>query len=309
LEFSQTAYLTSLQPNFLKPLLSLSKKIKMKKLLVGITLIASTGLMAQITAPQPSPAAKMEQTVGLTDITLEYSRPSKRDRVVFGELVPMDEVWRTGANKNTIITTNSALIFGKDTLKAGTYALFTKPGAQEWSVYFYTDTENWGTPEEWKSENVALEVKVKATALNDVVETFTIGLESISMNDAVLALSWDKTKVAVKFAVPTKAKMSESINKVMAGPSANDYYRAADYKYSEKEDLKQALEWINKSVEMSGGADAPFYVLRKKALLQAELGDKKGAIATAKLSLAGAKKANYDAYIKANEESIKEWSK
>ena len=280
----------------------------MKKVLVGITLFASTGLMAQISAPQPSPSAKFEQTVGLTDVSVEYSRPSKRDRVVFGELVPMDEVWRTGANKNSIITTNSALIFGKDTLKTGTYALFTKPGAQEWSIYFYTSTDNWGTPEEWKSENVALEVKAKVTTLNDVVETFTIGIESVSMNDAVLALSWDKTKVAVKFSVPTKAKMNESITKVMAGPSANDYYKAADYKYSEKEDLKQALVWINKSVEMSGGADAPFYVLRKKALLQAELGDKKGAIETAKLSLAGAKKAGYDSYIKANEESIKEWS-
>ena len=280
----------------------------MKKLLVGITLITSTGLMAQITAPQPSPAAKVQQTVGLTDISIEYSRPSKNDRVIFGELVPMDEVWRTGANKNTIITTSSAVIFGKDTLKAGTYAMFTKPGTQDWSIYFYTSTENWGTPEEWKAENVALEVKAKSMAMNDAVETFTIGFEAITMNDAVLALSWDKTKVAVKFAVPTKAKMNESITKVMAGPSANDYYRAADYKYSEKEDLKQALEWINKSVEMSGGADAPFYVLRKKALLQAELGDKKGAIETAKLSLEGAKKAGYDAYIKANEASIKEWS-
>lgn len=280
----------------------------MKKLVLGISLIASTGLMAQITAPQPSPAAKIEQTVGLTDITIEYSRPSKRDRVIFGDLVPMNELWRTGANKNTTITTSSAVIFGKDTLKAGTYALFTKPGAQEWSVYFYTTTDNWGTPEEWKSENVALEVKAKTKALNDAVESFTIGIEAVSMNDAVLAFSWDKTKAFVKFEVPTKAKMNENIAKVMAGPSAGDYFRAADYKYSEKEDLKQALEWINKSVEMSGGADAPFYILRKKALLQAELGDKKGAIETAKLSLAGAKKAGYDAYIKANEESIKEWS-
>ena len=280
----------------------------MKKLLVGITLFASTGLMAQISAPQMSPSAKLEQTVGLTNITVEYSRPSKRDRVVFGDLVPMNEMWRTGANKNTIITTSDVLIFGKDTLKAGTYALFTKPAASEWTVYFYTNTENWGTPEEWNAENVALEVKVKSQALNDVVETFTIGVESVSMNDAVLALSWDKTKVAAKFAVATKAQVNASITKVMAGPSANDYYKAADYKYSEKEDLKQALEWINKSVEMSGGATAPFYVLRKKALLQAELGDKKGAIATAKLSLEGAKKAGYDAYIKANEASIKEWS-
>ena len=220
----------------------------MKKLLVGITLFASTGLMAQIAAPQPSPLAKIEQKVGLTDITIEYSRPSKKDRVIFGELVPMNELWRTGANKNTMITTSDAIVFGKDTLKAGTYSVFTKPAASEWSIYFYTDTENWGTPEEWKEENVALEVKAKTQALNDEVETLSISVESVSMNDAVLTFSWDKTRVGAKFSVPTKAKVNESIAKVMAGPSANDYYRAADYRYSEKEDLKQALEWINKSV-------------------------------------------------------------
>ena len=279
----------------------------MKKLLAGITFFVSTALMAQITTPQLSPISKVEQKVGLTDVTIEYSRPSKRDRVVFGDVVPMNEVWRTGANKNTLFTTSDAILFGNDTLKAGTYSFYTKPGAQEWSLYFYKTLDNWGTPDEWKAENVVLEVKAKTQVLNDMVETFTMGIESISVDDAVLSLAWDKTKVTAKFAVPTKAKMSETIAKVMAGPSANDYYRAADYKYSQKEDLKQALEWINKSVEMSG-EEAPFYVLRKKALIQAELGDKKGAIATAKLSLEGAKKAGYDSYIKANEESIKEWS-
>lgn len=280
----------------------------MKKLLVGITLFASTGLIAQISAPQMSPAAKIEQKVGLTDVTVEYSRPSKRDRVVFGDLVPMNELWRTGANKNTIITTSDAMIFGKDTLKAGKYSIFTKPGATEWTIYFYTDTENWGTPEEWKAENVALELKAKAQTLNDVVESFTIAIEAVSLNDAVLTIAWDKTKVAAKFAVPTKTKVNASIAKVMAGPSASDYFRAADYKYSEKEDLKLALEWINKSVEMSGGDNAPFYVLRKKSLIQAELGDKKGALETAKLSLEGSKKAGNKDYVKMNEDSIKEWS-
>ena len=280
----------------------------MKNLLFGLALVASTTTFSQISTPQLSPEAKLEQKIGLTDITIEYSRPSKRDRVVFGDVVALDEVWRTGANKNSIITTSDAMIFGKDTLKAGTYALFTKPGSAEWSIYFYTTTDNWGTPDEWESENVALEIKAKTQALNDAVETFSISIESITTSEAVLTFSWDKTRVGAKFSVPTKAKVNASIAKVMAGPSANDYYKAADYTYSEKEDMKQALEWINKSVEMSG-PEAPFYVLRKKALIQAELGDKKGAIATAKLSLEGAKKAGYDAYIKANEASILEWSK
>ena len=171
----------------------------------------------------------------------------------------------------------------------------------------YSEIENWGTPEEWKAENVVLEVKAKTQKLNDVIETFTIAIESISLNDAVLSFAWDKTKVSTKFMVPTRDKMNENISKVMAGPSVADYYRAADYKYAEKTDLKDALAWINKSIAMSGES-VPFYVLRKKALIQAEMGDFKGAIATANLSLDAAKKAGNDDYVKMNEASIKEWT-
>lgn len=280
----------------------------MKNLVVVMACAFASVSFSQIASPRLSPEAKISQQVGLTDITIEYSRPSKRGRVVFGDVVPMNEVWRTGANKNSMIEFSDAVVFGKDTVKAGKYAIFVKPGEAEWSIYLYSEIENWGTPEEWKAENVVLEVKAKTQKLNDVVETFTIAIESISLNDAVLSFAWDKTKVSTKFMVPTRAKMDENIAKVMAGPSVADYYRAADYKYAEKTDLKDALVWINKSIEMSGES-VPFYVLRKKALIQAEMGDFKGATTTANLSLEAAKKAGNDNYVKMNEASIKEWSK
>lgn len=258
-------------------------------------------------APQPSPLGKLEQKVGLTDLAIEYSRPSKKGRTVFGDIVPYGEVWRTGANENTKFTNSDALIFGKDTLKPGTYALFTKPGKESWDLIFYTDVNNWGTPEAWDDKKVALKTSSKAKTLNDVVETFTISVDGLeSVNGGTLTLKWDQTAVAFPFAVLTDAKVMANINKVMAGPSANDYFGAANYYLENKKDLKKALEWATKATEMNPDA---FWMYRTKSLIQAELGDKKGAIESAKKGLALAEKSKYDNYVKMFNTSIKEWSK
>lgn len=281
----------------------------MKKIIIAsLLLIGTTGLNAQIQSPKTSPQAKVEQKVGLTDVKIEYYRPGKNHREIFGNLVPMDELWRTGANENTKVTFSDAAIFGKDTLKAGTYALFTKPGAKEWEIIFYTDVTNWGTPDEWDEKKVALRTTSKVEALKDEVETLTISIDNITTSYATLNIAWDKTRVGINFTVPTDEKMIASIDKTLAGPTANDYYAAADYYHNSKKDLNQALTWINKYIAMKGD-ETPFYVYRKKSLIQAELGDYKGAIETAKISLAGAEKANYKAYIDMNKASIEEWSK
>lgn len=274
------------------------------------TLLVSTGitfsLNAQLQIPKASPLAKIEQKVGLTDIKIEYSRPSKNDREIFGKLVPMDEVWRTGANENTKFTISDLLIFGKDTLKAGTYALYTKPGKDAWDIIFYTDATNWGTPDKWDETKVALRAKAKVNNLSSVTETFSISIENLETESASLNFTWDKTTASVSFTVPTKSKVQANIDKVMAGPSANDYYSAANFYLTEKKDLNKALEWINKAVAMR--ADA-YWMLRTKSLIQAELGDKAGAIETAKKSLEGATKDENKGYIDMNNASIEEWSK
>ena len=279
----------------------------MKHLFLGFALLSSVAASAQIKTPQPSSAATFEETVGLTTIKIEYSRPSARGRKVFTDVVPFDEIWRTGANKNTIITTSDALVFGKDTLKAGTYAIFTKPSRTDWEFYFYTNTENWGTPEKWEADKVALTVKAQALAAVTPIETFTLGINNIDINGATLNLSWGSLVVNVPFTVLTDAAVEKSIAQVMSGPGAGDYYRAADYYLAAEKDPKKALEWINKSVELMG--DAPFYVLRKKSLIQAANKDFKGAIATAKVSLEKSKAAGNNDYVKMNEASIAEWSK
>lgn len=275
-----------------------------------ITVILAIGFSTLSTAqlaPQPSPLSKLEQKVGLTDLTIEYSRPSKKGRVVFGDVVPFGEVWRTGANENTKFTNSDALIFGKDTLKPGTYAVFTKPAKESWDLIFYTDVNNWGTPEKWDPKKVALKVSSKPMDMKDAVETFTISIDGLeSVNGATLTLKWDQTAVAFPFAVPTDTKVMANINKVMAGPSANDYFGAANYYLENKKDLKQALTWATKASDMNPEA---FWILRTKSLIQAELGDKKGAIESAKKGLALAEKSKYDSYVKMFNESLKEWSK
>lgn len=279
---------------------------------VALSVIFALGFgvlgFSQIQGPRLSPQGKVEQKIGLTDVKVEYYRPSKSGRVVFGDVVPLNETWRTGANENTKFTCSDAIVFGTDTLKAGTYAVYTKPTLRSWEIYFYTDYSNWGLPENWDDAKVALKLTSAVFLSSDVVETFTIGIDNITTATASLTFSWDNTRVTVPFAVPTKAKMQASIDKTLAGPTANDYYAAADYYYNAKLDMKQALAWMDKYISMKG-EETPFYVYRKKALIQAELKDFKGAIETAKISSASAEKAGNTDYVEMNKKSIEEWSK
>jgi len=263
-------------------------------------------LNAQITTPKASPLAKVEQKVGLADLTIQYSRPAKRGRTVFGDVVPFGELWRLGANENTKITSSENLIFGKDTLKAGTYAIFTKPNKVNWEVFFYTETTNWGTPETWDDKKVALKLNSPVVAMNDVVENLTIGFDNLQNASATLQISWDKTRINIPFTLNTKEKVLASVKKTMDGPTANDFHQAANYYFSEKMDMKKALEWETKAVELRPEA---YWMSRLKAQIQAELGDYKGAIETAKLSILAAEKDNDQNYVKMNKASIEEWSK
>lgn len=277
----------------------------MKNIFLALSIVASASIHAQIKSPQLSPAAKTEQTVGLTTITIDYSRPSARGRKVFGDIVMYDELWRTGANKNSTIKTSDVLIFGKDTLKAGTYSIFTTPGKSSWKLYFYKTTDNWGTPETWDVKQIALETSAKSSVVAKT-ETFTISIDDVSINGASLAISWGEASVKFPFSVSTDATVEASIAQTLSGPSANDYYRAADYYHTAGKDMKKALEWINIYLEKT--PDPQFWVLRKKSLIQAELKDYKGAVATAKVSLEKSKAANNADYVRMNEASIAEWS-
>lgn len=279
----------------------------MKKLVCSLFIGASMMLVtAQIEAPQPSPFSKVEQKVGLTDVTVEYSRPNMRGRTIYGDLVPYDKLWRTAANKNTIITFSDDVTVDGQNLKAGSYAIFTKPGATNWEVYFYTDTENWGVPRNWDENKIAAKTTVQSVNLPITMETFTIMFNDLSNSGAVLGIIWENTYVPIPFSVPTDQKVSASIDKAMAGPSDADYFAAAVYYLEEGKDINKAVEWIDKAVEMTSNQPR-FWYLRQQSLIHAKAGNKKQAIAAAKASLEGAKKAGNEDYIKMNTKSLKEW--
>lgn len=284
----------------------------MKNIFLAAAFVLTVGLSAnaQIQTPQASPKASLEQVVGLTSVKIDYSRPSARGRAVYGELVPFGRLWRTGANANTVVAFGDDVIIGGKTLKAGKYALYTQPKADSWDVIFYTDTSNWGLPEKWDETKEAVRVTVKPEFLNRSVETLTIDINGLENDFGFLQISWEKTLVAVKFEVPTRATALKSIEDAMSGPTAGSYFAAAQYYYQSNADLSKALTWIDAAIEKTPkGQDAPFYMLRQKSLIQAKMGDKTGAIETAKLSLAGAEKAGNNDYIKMNKDSINEWSK
>ena len=131
----------------------------------------------------------------------------------------------------------------------------------------------------------------------------------MNLNEGALELSWEKTMVRIPFKTPTHEIAMKSIETSLnENAKASDYYAAGTYLYSVNQDLKKSLEYVSKSIEMQNG-EAPFYMLRQKSLIQAALGDKQGAIETAKQSLSAAEKAGNDDYIKMNRNSILEWSK
>ena len=279
----------------------------MKKLITLLMVFAVTFTVnAQIETPQPSPSQKMEQKVGLTDVTVQYSRPSMKGRTIFGDLVPYGKLWRTGANQNTMVTFSTDVMIGGKTVKAGSYAIFTTPNKDNWEIVFYSDTNNWGTPQNWDESKVAAKVTSEVYDIPMDIETFTISFDDLTNDSAVLGIMWEKVYVGVKIEVPTDKKVSAAIEKVMNGPSADDYYAAARYYLESGKDINQAVVWMDKAIEMT--KDNPrFWWLRQQSLIKAKAGDKKGAIQAAKASLEGAEKAGNADYIKMNKDSLKEW--
>lgn len=277
----------------------------MKKIILFISAaLLSFGIEAQVKTPQPSPSSKIEQVIGLTDVSVEYSRPSMKGRTIFGNLVPYDKLWRTGANKNTQITFSDDVKVGSKELKKGTYAIFTKPGKENWEVIFYSDASNWGTPQKWDDAKVAATATIKAKTIPMNVETFTIMFSDFKMDSAVMNFLWANTEAAVKIEVPSKEKAIASIEKVMAGPSAGDHYQAATF-YKEIGDIAKAKENIDKAISLR--KEPAFWYHRQQSLIYAKSGDKDGAIKAAKTSLELAEKAGNADYVKMNKDSLTEW--
>lgn len=278
----------------------------MKKLFLKnwILLLAMTGSMhfaqAQIEMPQASPAATLETTVGLTDVAVDYSRPGLKGRgkKIFGDLVPYGEVWRTGANESTKVTFEDDVTIAGKPLAAGTYALYTIPGKDKWSVIFSKNTELWGDSG-YNPEDDAVRVEVNPTTIPYPVETFTIDFSDYTKNSANLNISWDNTMVSV----PVETKVDEIVMAQideLTKVSPNVYFQAARYYQENNKDLQQALNWINLAIE--GREHFVFYNVKSKIL--ADMKNYKEAIKAAEKSKELAAKDNNQDYVKINQDLI-----
>lgn len=281
------------------------KKMKTSFLIVLTAILFSNISFAQISTPRSSPASKVTQTVGLTDVTIEYFRPSLKGRKAFGDVVPYGSMWRTGANSGTFVTFGDDVMINNNKVPKGTYVIFSIPTEKEWTVIFNKNTKLAGNdPQDYKIEEDVARYTTKALPTMPTVESFTMGINNVKSNGATIDIIWENSIISVPFTVDTESKVLANIKGKMDGPTGNEYYQAASYYFDNKKDIAQAKKWMDLACEK--GACNRYWVLRTKGLIYAEAGDKKGAIEALTQSLNEAKKENDAAYIKMNEKSLNE---
>jgi len=195
----------------------------MKKIILFVFVaVTSFTLPAQITTPAASPFSSIEQKVGLTDVTLEYSRPSVKGREIFGNLVPFNTIWRTGANKNTVVTFSDDVQIEGQTLTAGSYAIFTKPGESSWEIIFYSDTDNWGAPKEWDESKVAASYYYEAG--KDLKKAQEWINKAVSLNDKAFWMSRQQSLIYAKLGDNKNAIAAAKVSLAAAKNAKNAHY-------------------------------------------------------------------------------------
>lgn len=253
------------------------KLLLQQTILFSALLFVSMHVQAQIETPRPSPFARVMQTVGLTEIAVEYSSPGAKKRTIWGGLVPYGEMWRTGANKATMISFSRDVEIDGNTVKKGNYSLFTIPGKETWEIVLNKNTELWGTGN-YSAEEDALRFNAVAQPC-DHRERMTFLFSDFSNAATTLSLEWEKVRVSFTIKVSTDEQVMSSIESTLK-PSARSYYRAAQYVYETHGANDMAFEWIDKSIEIESG----WYNNWIKAQMLESTGDMKGAIKHAEIA-------------------------
>lgn len=261
--------------------------------LIVIGLISSAN--AQIQIPQQSPAATVKQTIGLTDITIEYSRPSMRDRDLFTDLTPVGKVWRTGANLSTKISFSNDIELEGKRIPGGTYSLYSIPGEKEWTIILNKKV-SWGTQYD---ENEDLErITVPTIITADKKEVLEFFVTPISDMAGVIGFSWGNAKVQVNVKSLDQEKVLASIEEVMSKPDEakpGDFWAAASYYNNLNKDLKRALQWVDVYISKTENA---YWAYRVKAQIQSKLGDNESAIKSAEIAIKIATEQGNDDYVR-----------
>jgi hypothetical protein len=277
------------------------------------TMLAAPAAQAQIVTPQASPKSTVTQRVGLTDVTITYSRPSVKGRTIFGgdkAVVPTGKRWRTGANATTSIKFSDDVTIEGKKVPAGEYGLYTIPTAAEWTVVLNKSLKQGADVDGFKDDQDVARFTIKPYKLANKVETFTISFAELTPATANVDMLWDLTGAKFKITADVESKVMAQIDEKViknASPVANDLAGAAVYYYDNNKDLKQALTWIQKA----NATDPKFWNVNTEAKIRLKMKDYKGAVAAAeqskKLALA-ATPANTE-YAKMDDDLIAEAKK
>ena len=274
--------------------------MKLRAALVLAAAALAAPAFAQFETPQPSPKATLTQRVGMTDVSISYSRPGVKGRVVWGDLVPYDKPWRTGANQATTITLSDDVTVQGQNLAAGTYSIVTIPGKDEWTVIFNTDTKLWFETEYDAAKDV-LRVKAKPEAA-PMLESLRIDFPTVSATEAVLAIEWEKLRVPVTIGVDVDGKLKKSLASAEAtawqGP-----LMTARYYFEQRKDRAEAWKWLDKSIASSRN----WANVSRKARFLAEEGKTAEAVKAGEEALALAKADPAKPNTAAFEKTLGEW--
>jgi hypothetical protein len=282
----------------------MKSKLKITIWLIVIAFFSTLSVDAQqLQMPQASPTAKISQKVGLTDITIDYSRPSTKGRKIFGELVPFGEVWRTGANAATTITLSTEVKFEGISVPEGIYAIYSIPGKEKWTIILSKNTKLWGAVGYDDKDDVA-RFTVKPSKLKQFHETMEISFDNMTDTGSFITIKWENTKVSFKLDTEVDEFVMNQIQQLVIDKKSDNpglLYQAAFYYFSTGRDLSTALDWINTSVN----SDPKYWTMHLKAKIELGLGMKKEAISTANKSIELAREAKNPDYVGLNERLIK----
>ena len=271
---------------------------------IFLTTIAAVILFsadAQLRTPAPSPPQTIKQDFGLSSIELSYSRPGMKGRKIFGDLVPYGKVWRTGANNATTLTFADDVMIGDVKIPAGKYGLLTIPDRDKWTIIIskQTDVTN---PANYKQEQDVVRVLADPLKLKDNLESFTMQFANVKSSTCDLQIMWDNVGVTLPIKTDVESKVMAQIDQLM-NKDDRPYYNAALYYLENGKDLNQALVWFDKAAAQQPEA---FWVQHQRANCLAKLGKKAEAKAAAEKSIALAKTAKNDDYVRLNEKLIAE---
>ncbi|NAS29637.1 DUF2911 domain-containing protein [Flavobacteriaceae bacterium R38] len=267
-----------------------------KTTITFLSLLVYASTFAQINKASLSPQTKLEQNVGLAKITLEYGKPSAKDRPIFGALIPYGKVWRTGANSSTKIHISEDVSLNNNKIPAGSYGLYSIPGAKEWTIIIHKNTKLWGAGN-YNPENDLVRFKVPSIHLKDKQESLNISFENFNANGADLTIQWENTKVVIPVFVDSDALVYKEIEDKLINATgeiaAATYFDAAQFYYEKGKDLNLAAKWFEKAIELRPNA---FWYIYYRAELAYQLKDFKTAETNVKKSLALAKSSKAGDY-------------